>query len=284
MHEASPPIEYLAIGHVTADVLSDGREVIGGAVTYAALTAAELGLRAAIATRAADGFLQSHGLPEDMWSCSTAASTTRFANVYTPGGDRQQTVVGRAEPLRPQDVPARWRNVRILHVAPVLHEIGGDVVDVVTAKFVGVSPQGWARSVGSNGGVRPMPLELPAEIVARTDAVVVSHEDLAARPETAEELAGQVPVVVVTYGRDGARALAGGREIYQPALRARSADPTGAGDVFAAAFFIWLSETGDVAESLEFAATAAALSVEGHGVEGIKSRMAVLERMREESA
>jgi sugar/nucleoside kinase (ribokinase family) len=281
MDHFAKPIEYLSLGHVTADVTPDGNETLGGAATYATLTAAALGLRASLVTRAEDGFLQRHQLPDDMWYCGAASSTTRFANVYSPAGDREQTVVGRAEPLRPQDVPDEWRDVRILHVAPVLHEIGEDVVEVIRAEFVGVSPQGWTRSVGSNGEVRSMPLELPDGIVEMADAIVVSHEDLAARPKSAQDLAQRIPIVVVTYGRDGALALVGGEEITQPAYLARSIDPTGAGDVFAAAFFVWLNETGDAALALSFAAAAAALSVEGHGVAGIGSRDRVLARMRE---
>ena len=48
-HTSERP-DFLAIGHITRDLLPDGSWRLGGAVTYAALTAARLGLRPAIAT------------------------------------------------------------------------------------------------------------------------------------------------------------------------------------------------------------------------------------------
>jgi ATP-dependent Clp protease ATP-binding subunit ClpA len=49
-------------------------------------------------------------------------------------------------------------------------------------------------------------------------------------------------------------------------------DPTGAGDVFAAAFLIQLGETGDALEAARFAACVAAGSVEGRGASQIPTR------------
>ena len=43
--------DYTTIGHVTVDVLADGREQPGGGAFYSALQAAALGLRALIVTR-----------------------------------------------------------------------------------------------------------------------------------------------------------------------------------------------------------------------------------------
>ena len=43
-------LDYLAVGHATADVHADGRVVLGGAVSYAARAAAALGQRAGVVT------------------------------------------------------------------------------------------------------------------------------------------------------------------------------------------------------------------------------------------
>ena len=48
--DAAP--DFLAIGHVTRDLLPDGSWRLGGTVAFAALTAARLGLRPAIVTSA----------------------------------------------------------------------------------------------------------------------------------------------------------------------------------------------------------------------------------------
>jgi sugar/nucleoside kinase (ribokinase family) len=59
-------------------------------------------------------------------------------------------------------------------------------------------------------------------------------------------------------------------------------DSTGAGDVFAAAYLVRLSETRDPLTAARFANAMASLSVEGVGVEGVPQRRAVEERMAEE--
>jgi sugar/nucleoside kinase (ribokinase family) len=108
----------------------------------------------------------------------------------------------------------------------------------------------------------------------------VSEEDLAGERRGVDWLARQAPVVVVTCGSRGAVAHAGGRVIEQPAFAALSRDPTGAGDVFAAAFFVRLHDAGDVASALAFAAAAAACAVEAEGLAGIAGREEVEARLR----
>jgi sugar/nucleoside kinase (ribokinase family) len=58
-------------------------------------------------------------------------------------------------------------------------------------------------------------------------------------------------------------------------------DPTGAGDVFAAAFLVRYRETGDPFASALFASCAASLSVEAPGLEGVPTRARVEERFRQ---
>jgi len=52
-------------------------------------------------------------------------------------------------------------------------------------------------------------------------------------------------------------------------------DPTGAGDIFAAAFFIRYRESADVIEAARFANACAALSVRKAGLAGVPTRSAV---------
>jgi sugar/nucleoside kinase (ribokinase family) len=260
--------------------MPDGSRALGGAVTYAAVAASALGSEAAVVTRGGSEFLQGR-LPESVkWHNVPAPCTTTFANSYDPAGVRRQSLVDEAPPICPEHVPAEWRTTRLLHVAPVMHELSAGVVELFSADFVGVSPQGWSRRVAPDGSVSHVPLELPTAIRDAADAVVVSEEDLSAFPQAAEELARHVPVVVVTLGRRGAYALAEGRRLVQPAHPAEAMDPTGAGDVFAAAFFVGLVETGDLRDALDFASAAAALAVEAEGLGGIGTRAAIAERQR----
>ena len=55
-------------------------------------------------------------------------------------------------------------------------------------------------------------------------------------------------------------------------------DPTGAGDVFAAAYLVRYRETSDALESARFASCAASFCVEAQGTEGIPTRAQMEER------
>jgi sugar/nucleoside kinase (ribokinase family) len=273
-----PTLDYLAVGHATADVHADGRVVLGGAVSYAARAAAALGQRAGVVTRAAAGFPPE--LPAGVaWNSVDSPATTTFSNRYDSQGRREQMLHALAPAMAAADVPADWRRVGILHLAPIDHEIGPDIAAAVAAGFVGLTPQGWLRALAVGSAVVATTWQAPAGMLVGVDAVVLSDEDVGAAPGCIEWLAEQVPVLAVTRGPAGVRAYAGGRVIDQPAFPARVVDPTGAGDTFAAAFFIRLHETGDVAGALAFAAAAAALAIEAVGVTGLADRAAVEARM-----
>ena len=67
----------------------------------------------------------------------------------------------------------------------------------------------------------------------------------------------------------------GDEEVVVPVTRVTPVDATGAGDVFAAAFLIRLTETGDAGQAATFANAVASFSVEGPGVSGIPERATV---------
>ena len=78
-------------------------------------------------------------------------------------------------------------------------------------------------------------------------------------------LTALVPIVVVTDGANGAAVHAGGAVQRIPAYATREVEPTGAGDVFAAAFLIALARGESVRSAGIFAACAASIAIEGIG-------------------
>lgn len=92
----------------------------------------------------------------------------------------------------------------------------------------------------------------------------VSKEDVV-DPDLIEKWARMVPTLVVTMGREGAKVHGEGTWHHIAAYPAQEIDPTGAGDVFAAAFLVEYGETGDVIASARFANCAASFVIEGQG-------------------
>lgn len=128
-----------------------------------------------------------------------------------------------------------------------------------------------------------------AQVLPHLAALILSYEDLTsaspALPPTAPPPAADsrtarwaraVPVLVVTRGAGGADLWQGAHHEHFPAFPAREVDPTGAGDVFAAAFLCRWHDTGDPRQAVIFAHRTAAFAVERAGMDGIPTLADVL--------
>ena len=78
------------------------------------------------------------------------------------------------------------------------------------------------------------------------DALIFSPEDVGQDASLIRHYAGLARLAVVTEARNGCTVWHGGRQVRYPPFEAQEVDPTGAGDVFAAAFFLRYTETRDV--------------------------------------
>ncbi len=134
----------------------------------------------------------------------------------------------------------------------------------LSAPVLAVTPQGWMRRVGPDGRVSLAPFPSAHEVLSRAVAVL-SLDDLGDDWGLAREYGKVARTLVVTIGARGAVLFERGAEIHIPPVTAREVDPTGAGDVFAAAFFCKLAEGMSAQEAGLFASCAAALSVAGRG-------------------
>lgn len=280
-----PPPDFLVVGHLVQDKVADGYR-LGGTAAYASLAAHRLGLKTAILTRvAADLDLSS--LPPDIdVHRLPSPRTTVFENIYS-AGHRTQYVWARAERIAAGDVPPELAPARIVLLGPVVAEVEDEVARRFSSSLVAISAQGWLRTFAPDGRVEQLsPRQWqPSVLLRHTKALFVSEEDLPPA-ETEETLAGwatQVPLMCYTLGYRGSRLWSEGRWQQVPAFPAREVDPTGAGDVFAAAFLARYLETDDVGQASLFAAAAAAVSVEAVGTAGVPTRANVEERLRRQS-
>ena len=250
---------------------------LGGTASYAALQAARLGLRAAVVTAAArDLDLRALTAEAEVHSAHSEHSTT-FENTYGPQG-RTQYLRDRARPLTLDDVPVEWRDAPIVLLGPVCGEVPPETGSLFSEALVGVSAQGWLRSVGADQRVRPCPWP-ESRYWGTYRALFVSEEDLGDGNALLESWTASIDVVALTRAGRGASLHHGGAWRRIEAFPEREIDPTGAGDVFAAAFLAFLAETGDVAGSARFGSAAASISVGAEGTTGIPTRALVEARL-----
>ncbi len=258
-----PGVEYLLIGHVTRDLTPEG-SILGGTAAYAGLTAHALGWRVGVVSSASTK-LDVSQLASLQLSLVPASEDTTFENIYV-GGKRSQWLRGRAADLTFDDVPVGWRQPRVVHLAPLAQEIDPALAHAFPDAMVAVTPQGWLRRWDKSGRVHRSEWESMEAVLSRADATVLSLEDLHRDEALVTTLVERSRLLIVTEGPRGARLYHQRSIQHIPAYPAEEVDPTGAGDVFAAAFFTRFAETADALSSATFAARQASASVSGVGL------------------
>jgi sugar/nucleoside kinase (ribokinase family) len=268
----------LAVGHVTWDRRPEG-EILGGSAAYAALTARALGWDAAVLTSAGRDFVSERHLPGVRVFVQAAGATTRFVNAYDDDGRRRQTLVSRAGDIDASIVADDWRDPDALLLGPVAGELGPGVAQAFEASVVGALGQGWLREMGPAGQVSARDWPQPAADLLGVHALFLSQHDLPARGQQPADFLGFVPMVVLTRGWRGLTLITRRSSHEVPALPRPEVDPTGAGDVCAAAFLARYHETGDPLEAAAFGACAASCVVEGIGASTLGSRAEIEKRL-----
>lgn len=263
------PVDYLIVGHIACDITPQGLR-LGGTAAYSALTARALGLRVGIVT--AFGEEIPLNLPDGIQVRNVAAErSTTFENVYSPEG-RLQFVHHVAPDLAPAHVPDAWRRAPILHVGPIAGEARSLVEGGFDGSILALTPQGWMRSWDGGGRVHPAAWAEAEAMLPRAGAVVLSVEDVGGDEGQIEMMASMARILAVTEGPAGSRLYWNGDLRRFRALPHEEVDATGAGDIFAAAFFWRLYATRDPWAAARFATHLASYSVLRRGLESIPTR------------
>ena len=267
---------YLLIGHVTKDLLPEGGFVVGGTVTYAAMVAKRLGWRPVVVTAAAADFEPPACLDGVDWTILPSDETTTFKNQYVAEG-RQQVVGPVARSITTDDIPSVLRRPAVVHLGPVARELEPSLAKLFPDSLLVATPQGWMRRWDTDGVVSLDNWCGAEEILPQLDAAVLSVEDIQGDWAVAERWANEIAVLVVTQDEEGCTLFHRGEKRSFPARAARLIDPTGAGDVFAAAFFIRWAETGAPGQAAVFANVTASMALQHPGPGGAPSRIEVEE-------
>jgi sugar/nucleoside kinase (ribokinase family) len=278
----------VTVGHVTVDVIAaDCTRRPGGGAFYSALQAARLGLRTLILTQGSapeiEELLEPYSDELELRVIPAPATTTLLTS--WPGGRRTQQVLAWAGPIA-ETIAV---DTQILHFAPVAREIPAAWRG--HAAFVGLTPQGlartWDQSDAMGGKIVTAPLpndrdSLEALLPDGCSAVVINEQELLACASLLGAAADIGAVIAITAGA-GATSVQtpGGKctRVQAPAV-AEPREDLGAGDVFAAAFFVALHEGLPPERAAAFAGAAAAIRIEGSGADAIGDRRAIEARMR----
>lgn len=271
---------FLAIGHITRDCLPDG-DVLGGSASYSALTAARLGWDVGVLTAAGPDFEPERELPGISVFVRRSAATTRFVNLYTDDGARRQVVTSRADDIDLEPLPDEWREPDALLLSPVAGELDGISTASLGAGSVGAVAQGWLREIDSKGDVSPRRWDHAARDLRGVHVVFLSEQDMPNADAGSRELLRHVPLVALTRGWRGLTLLTREGDYTVPSLPRTEVDPTGAGDVFSAAFLVRYHESGDPLAAAAFGACAASCAVEGVGASSLGDRDEVLSRLEQ---
>lgn len=261
-----PPIDYLVMGHITKDIHSRGY-VLGGTVAYSGLTAKALGLHVGIVTSAEPG-LPLGDLEQVDHLILPSERTTIFRNEQS-GAGRKQWLLDLAEKIEPSHIPETWKRAPIIHLAPVIGEISPKIVDYFKNRFICITAQGWLRKFDNKGKVSFSDWMDKNHILGATKAVVIGIEDVEHDEKRIEEFAQHAAIFVVTEGANGARVYWNNDLRRFRAPKRKEVDATGAGDIFASAFFIRLHQTNDPWEAARFATILASNSVTRRGLASI---------------
>jgi sugar/nucleoside kinase (ribokinase family) len=275
--------EFVTVGHVCRDILPDGAFSIGGSVSYASTTAYRLGYHVGIVTSTGPNLDLAEAFPHMQIACHRSSATTVFENIYLEDG-RRQILHQRADSITCERIPPEWRKSRLVYLGSIDKEIDPGVFSCFDPDaLVGVMPQGFFRQWDEKGHISFTKWNPPKEILQHINVLVISELDVPDPYGLVHDWGRYVDVIVVTHAERGATVYHAGEKCRYPARPALEIDPTGAGDVFAAAFLIRYGETGDPCQAAPFANAVASFSVEAPGITGIPYRPIVEAYLEEAS-
>ncbi|HLF71460.1 MAG TPA: PfkB family carbohydrate kinase [Dehalococcoidia bacterium] len=259
------------MGHIVKDIVPGGWRPGGGAY-YAAAQAARFGLEVVVVTSCSPEIEPAKLLPRVDWQIVPSETSTTFENSYADG-KRSQRILAQAQRISLADIPADWREAPMSLVTPVFEDVDDDLPAALNTghNLVGVGGQGWLRRLDGDV-VKPKRVKTGPWLAG--DVVFVSDEDVEHEHDV-QAWRSRVPVVILTRAHRGCTVWTRGSRHEIPALEVEEVDPTGAGDVFAAAFLIRYREIHEARTSAIFASAAAALAISGVGAAKIGDRAAI---------
>ncbi len=230
------------VGCLSLDSVGGGAPRIGGCPYYAARALRSLAAPAVIVAKCAAAdrqlllpTLTRFGLPV-VWRSS--ATTTGFSFAYE-GERRSMTIEAIADPWTPEEAAGALAAVRWVHVAPLTRaDFPAETLEALgRRRRVSLDGQGLTRPART--GTLTLDADYDPDVLRFVSILKLSEEEAELLVDGYDERALArlgVKEVVVTLGSRGCIVFADGVAELVKSHRVASADPTGAGDAFAAAY------------------------------------------------
>jgi sugar/nucleoside kinase (ribokinase family) len=279
--------DLVAVGNPVYDLIvtpkiATKNRILSGCSTNACLAARKLGMtRVALIGTIGKDFVETfyndlryRGIEPCIVRLSE--QTGGFRLVYDERGDRTLDVLGIAEQIHFEDIPAKYLDTKYFVLGPVLGEIDRNLIKSLresTRAKIFLDPQGLVRRVGRSGRIEHSCDRLEMrEIMGLVDFVkpnehegeVITGEQEPLRClETLAEM--RDGPTILTLAERGSLLFDGEAYWRIMAYRTVALDPTGAGDVYAGSFLFEYDRVRRLVEACSFASAAASIMVENIG-------------------
>ncbi|MBC7090777.1 MAG: carbohydrate kinase family protein [Nitrososphaeria archaeon] len=279
-------VRVVVVGHFSLDenVSPKGSvtNVLGGAPIYSGSTFSKLGVKAGICScigedqyeRAID-FCKSMGIDyKGLRVCGT--KTLYFRNNYDEKGDRIQNCYNVPRKLSPKDLPKEYLKCSAYYISPLMNEVTLNFLDTIRFResVLMLDPQGIMRKVGEDGKVSIVfEKERLIKFFEKVDIVKFGKDEAKAVGLKEKEILKLIrdsgaKIGIVTRGKDPVIVSHENGVFETDTIDVNVEDPTGAGDVFGAAFLTEYLESKDIKRAVKFANIAAGLKIRFRGPEG----------------
>ncbi len=269
------PLKIGVMGALTIDVNSTRGgtyQYVGGGGFYSSISLAGIGVETTLFTAYGPDMdsewverLRRKGVkvyPEDL------EKSIVFENIYQDAFRLQRSS---GEPVRKIFVEgSRLEDLQAVHVTPVLNEVEHRVFEELLKAGckVSIDVQGFVREVEGDGYVHNVKSRLPEGFLRDVNYVHMNiEEQIFFLKHDVKELFEINPNIIVELTNSEHGSIVIGRHgcFYIPALETSTADPTGAGDVYASVFLAKHIESGDLLESGLYASASASIKAEKTG-------------------
>ncbi|GJM40638.1 MAG: ribokinase [Ardenticatenaceae bacterium] len=258
-------IDYLVIGHITRDITPTGN-LVGGTVAYSGRVAQALGCQTAVLTSCQTDYEGLKELESLTIEVLPSNNTSTFENIYGENG-RTQMLYTVANKIKKADIPADWRQPKVVHLGPLTNEVDPAIMHQFPDSIIGLTPQGWLRRWTENGRVYAREWPKAAQYLPLADVVILSEEDLL-DDTMLPRYRQYAKVLIMTENIRGCTVFLGDEVRQIAAPNVQQIEPTGAGDIFAAAFLAQYAKNGrDPWQAAQFANFVAAQSVTKIGLD-----------------